>query len=159
MYRSEVNAPRGLRVIAAMEAFKGVLVLVAGFGLLALVHQDAQALAEELVSHLHLNPARGTPRVFLALAADLTDQRLWALAFLAATYAALRFAEAYGLWRARAWAEWLGAVSGGIYVPLEIFELAQKVSPLKLGTLTANLIVVAYLVRALLQGQRRKECR
>lgn len=154
MPRSEPVITRGLRAIAAMEAFKGALVLLAGFGLLALVHRDAQALAEALVGHLHLNPARGTPRIFLALAANLTNQRLWGLASLASAYAGLRFAEAYGLWHGRAWAEWLGAVSGAIYVPIEVYELVHGVSSLKLVTLAANLIVVAYLVWALLQRRR-----
>ncbi|MCE1244310.1 DUF2127 domain-containing protein [Oryzomicrobium sp.] len=142
-------APRGLRAIAAMEALKGALVLIAGFGLLSLLHQDAQSVAEHLVHHLHLNPARRTPRIFLELASHVTDQRLWGLAALAALYASLRFLEAFGLWRGYAWAEWLGAVSGGIYVPLEVIELARHATALKFATLGFNLVVVVYLAWAL----------
>ena len=49
----------------------------------------------------------------------------------ALTYSAIRFTEAYGLWRERRWAEWLSAVSGAIYLPFEIYELAGGITPLK----------------------------
>jgi len=55
-------------------------VILAGCGLLALVHHDAQAFAERLVLHLHLNPARHYPRIFIEAAAHLTDSRLRLLA-------------------------------------------------------------------------------
>ncbi|MCZ7627423.1 MAG: DUF2127 domain-containing protein [Candidatus Methylomirabilis sp.] len=42
---------------------------------------------------------------------------------MAAGYASVRFVEAYGLWLERRWAEWFAAVSGGIYIPFEIYEL------------------------------------
>ena len=139
----------GLRTVAAFEAAKGVIVLVAGFGLLALVHRDAQAVAERFVGHLHLNPAKHYPRIFIDAAARLTDARLWMLAWLAACYAAVRMVEAYGLWRARRWAEWFAAISGGIYLPLEVFELTRGVTWVRLCTLVVNLGIVAYMVRTL----------
>jgi hypothetical protein len=55
---------RGLRTVAFFEALKGVLILVAGFGLLSLVHHDLQAAAECLVRLSHLTPAHHYPRVF-----------------------------------------------------------------------------------------------
>jgi len=70
----------GLRILALLEGAKGMLVLAAGLGLFALAHRDVQALAEELVKHFHLNPARRFPRIFLHLAANLADRRLWVLA-------------------------------------------------------------------------------
>src|SRR2546421_9699862 len=41
----------GVRVVALFEALKGALVLIAGFGLLALVHRDLEDLAERLGPH------------------------------------------------------------------------------------------------------------
>jgi uncharacterized membrane protein (DUF2068 family) len=139
----------GIRLIAAVEAAKGLLVLAAGFGLLSLAHRDVQHAAERLLEHLHLNPAHRTPRIFLELAANATDARLMVLAALAAAYAALRLIEAYGLWRARRWAEWLAAGSGAIYVPFEIYGLLHGFSSLKASALLLNLAVVAYVSRAL----------
>jgi uncharacterized membrane protein (DUF2068 family) len=144
--RDTAYSPRaGLKVAALFEALKGLLIILAGCGLLALLHRDAQALAERLVLHLHLNPARHYPRIFIEAAARLTDARLWMLAAGAFTYSALRFVEASGLWRARPWAEWIGIVSGGIYLPVEAFELIRRPTVLKVALLVANALLVAYL--------------
>lgn len=140
-----VDRASGVRVVAVFEAAKGLLILVAGFGLLAVVHQDAEWLAEELVRHFHLNPASRYPRVFLDLADRLADVRLWMLAALAFAYASIRLIEAYGLWRARRWAEWLAVASGAIYVPIEVYELFSGLTPIKVGTLAVNLAIVAYM--------------
>lgn len=40
----------------------------------------------------------------------------------------MRFVEAYGLWRERRWANWLAAISEGIYLPVEIYELFARVT-------------------------------
>jgi uncharacterized membrane protein (DUF2068 family) len=139
-------AIRALRAVALFETAKGLLVLLGGVGLFELVHHDTQQFAEQLVAHTHLNPANGYPKIFLDLAAKLTDAKLFALALLALTYASIRLGEAYGLWFDRNWAQWLGAVSGGIYLPVEIYELFHHVSGLKLIVFFANLGIVVLLV-------------
>lgn len=139
----------GLRAIALFEGLKGLLVLVAGCGALALLHRDLQALGERMVSHLHLNPASRFPRVFLDLAGRTTDKRLWGFAALAAAYAAVRLAEAYGLWNARRWAEALGAASGGLYLPVEVYEIVRRSTATRAVLLAVNLAVVVYLLRQL----------
>src|SRR5262249_38595862 len=143
--RRENESPFGLKAVALFEALKGFVVILAGAGLLAFIHRDAQAFAERLVIHLHLNPARHYPRVFIEAAGRLTDSSLWLLAAGAFAYSTLRFAEAYGLWRARAWAEWMGIVSGGIYLPVEVVELIRRPTPIKAGLLILNILLVGYL--------------
>lgn len=144
----------GLRLIAIFEALKGTLVLLAGFGLLSFRHRNTQQFAEELVDHLHLDPVSRYPHIFIELSRHVSNAQLWMAAGLAFTYAAIRMAEAYGLWHQRRWAEWFAAASGGIYLPLEIYELFNGVSWIKLGTFTLNFIIVAYMVFLLRQRQR-----
>ena len=136
----------GVRAVAFFEALKGALVLVAGFGLLSLVHRDLQDLAERLVSHSHLNPASHYPRVFVEAAARTSDARLRTLAALAFAYSCVRFVEAYGLWRMRAWAEWFAIISGCIYLPAELYELVARPTLIKAGVLVVNAFIVAYLL-------------
>ena len=135
--------------MALFEAAKGALVFLAGFGLVAFLHRDAERIVAALVSRLHLNPANDHARIFLELLADLSSGKLWLLAGFAAAYAVLRFIEAYGLWRARSWAQWVAVLSGAIYVPFEIYELYLSVTWLKLAALLINVSVVAYVGRAL----------
>jgi uncharacterized membrane protein (DUF2068 family) len=138
---------RGIRLVALLEAAKGAVVIIAGFGLMALIHRDVQAVAEDIVRHLHINPARHLPRIFLDVAAAASDARLWAMAMAAMLYAIVRFAEAYGLWREQAWAEWFGIISGALYLPLEVYELTVRVSAIKVCILLVNLVVVGWLIR------------
>jgi uncharacterized membrane protein (DUF2068 family) len=144
---------RGIRLVALFEAAKGALILLAGFGLLALVHRDLQSVADELVRRFHLNPARHYPRIFLEAARKATDTRLWLLAGAALLYAVFRFVEAYGLWRERRWAGWFAVATGGIYIPLEVVALFRSITWVKLTTLIANLGIVAFMAWTLWQSR------
>jgi uncharacterized membrane protein (DUF2068 family) len=68
--------------------------------------------------------------------------------FVLVAYAALEGAEAIGLWYQRRWAEYLTLVATAALLPLEIYELAKTLSPLKLLTFALNLAVVVYLLFA-----------
>ena len=136
---------RGVRAVALAEAAKGALVLVAGFGLLSLVHHDVRALAEHLVGWLHLDPHKKYPALFLDAASRVTDTRLLAIAALALSYAVMREIEAYGLWHERRWAEWFALVSGGVYLPIEVYEIVHRATWTKGLALAINLLIVAYM--------------
>jgi uncharacterized membrane protein (DUF2068 family) len=157
--RTGAKTPATLRAVAVFEAAKGLLVLLAGFGLLELIHHDVERVAEELVGHLHLNPAKHLPRVFLEAASRLNDVHVWTLALMAGAYASLRLLEAYGLWRNQTWAEWLAVVSGAIYVPFEIRGLLHRFDWLKLSLLILNLGVVAVIAQAVWRRKRSERQR
>jgi len=144
----------GLRVIAIFEAAKGLLVLLAGCGLLSYIHQDLHAAAEHLVRHFHLNPASHYPRIFIDLADQVTNRELWYLALSAALYAAIRFVEAFGLWMQRSWAEWFALLSGGMYVPIEIIEVYRRITWPRVTLLTVNTGIVIYLAFLLYQARQ-----
>ena len=143
----------GLRAVAVYEAAKGALVLLAGFGLLSLMQQDLQYYAEQLVAHLHLNPAKGYPRIFIDAMTNVTDIRLLLFAVFALVYTAVRWIEAYGLWLGKRWAEWFAVASGGIYVPAEVYEIMRGVTLTKIMLLIVNVCIVAYLIYVLLRSK------
>jgi uncharacterized membrane protein (DUF2068 family) len=152
--------PGGLRIVSLFEAAKGLLVLLAGFGVLALIHEDLHQVAKELVRHFHLNPASHYPHIFIKASKNWNDGYLLALAGSALFYAMVRFVEAFGLWRQRRWAAWFGLLSGVAYVPIELFEITQGVTWPKLVLLIVNAGVVAYLGYALYRtnGSYRENC-
>ena len=135
--------------MAFFEALKGTLALLAAGGLFYLIPHDLRHIAVELVGRLHLNAGKSTPDVFSRILEDTSNAQLWLIGALVLVYAAVRFAEAYGLWLERRWAEWLAALSGGIYVPVEIYELTRGVSWIKVAALLLNAAVVAYMCRVL----------
>jgi len=130
-------------------------VLIIGFGLLSFLGQDAEAFAERLVNRLHLNPAHHYPQIFIHTMADLNNTHLWLIAGFSAIYAMVRFAEAYGLWRERRWAEWFAALSGGVYIPIELYELADRITWLRLTALVVNVVIVGYMVWLLTESRRK----
>lgn len=131
--------------MATFEAAKGLVVLVAGSGLLLLVHQDFQAFAERMVAHLHLNPASHYPRIFIHFAEEATPARIRLLGIGALIYSAARLIEAWGLWRARRWAEWLGVATAGIYLPFELRASIRHPGIEPVGALITNLAVIVFL--------------
>jgi uncharacterized membrane protein (DUF2068 family) len=147
----------GLRVVSLFEATKGLLVLLTGFGLLAYIHKDLHLGAERLVRHFHLNPASRFPHIFLDLADHVTNAQLWALALSALLYSLVRFVEAYGLWHERPWAEWFGVLTAGIYIPLELFEIARGVTWPKVTLLIVNVGIVAYLSLILYRSREKRK--
>ncbi len=91
------HAGRTVRLIALFEGCKGAIVLLAGSGVLALLHHDVHALAATLVAHAHLNPASHYPRIFIDAAGRLDDPPPLELAAGAAAYAAPRLGVGWGL--------------------------------------------------------------
>ena len=146
---------RGLHVVALFEGAKGLLVLVVGCGLLSFIHKDVHEAATRLVEHIHLNPASHYPRVFLDLTERITDTRLWGLAVAAALYSVVRMVEAVGLWLRKSWAEWFAVLTGGIYIPIEIFEVVRGGTWPKVTVLVINLGVVSYLGFILIKNGRK----
>ena len=135
--------------MAIVEGAKAALVLLAGFGLLALIHRDVQDIAERLVRHSHLDPAAKYPRIFLDAADRVTDKQLWFFAAMAALYAVIRSVEAYGLWYERRWAEWFAMVCGGVYIPVEIYEMWHRFTWIKAAVFLTNVAIVLYMAYAL----------
>lgn len=150
MFQSSQHAnpnSRALRSIAILECAKGMAVLLVGLGLLSLSHHDIdiEDIAQHLLYVLHLNPDHHLSQVFLAAAGRFHDLNLMVLAFAAALYSILRFAEAYGLWNGRVWAQWLALISGAVYLPLEIYELIRRHRIETWVLFLVNVVIVLYM--------------
>ena len=142
----------GLRAIALFEAVKGAIALLAWLALVDLLRHDVRALVSDTIAWLGLQPEEHLSEVLLHYADQLPDLPLHSLGLLAVAYAAIRVAEAWGLWRARIWAQYLGAVSGGLYIPFELYEWWHQPNWLTTGVIALNASIVAYLVWHLRQS-------
>jgi len=145
---------RALQAIATFEGIKGIAALAATLGLLSLLHHDIRHLATELIGHFGMDPAARYPSIFLHYADILSDENRRNVALIGVAYVSLRFVESYGLWNNRAWATWLGAVSGALYIPLEIRHLVLHQSLMNGAVLAGNIFVVAYLVAQIWRKRR-----
>lgn len=133
------------RGIAIFEASKGAAMLLAAFGLLALLHEKVEMVAESLILHLHLDPQTNYPHFFLQLASHVGDKQIWLFALYAFFYAGLRGLEAYGLWFNLRWGHWVAVISGGLYLPIEVYEVLKQFSWFKILVLLVNIAVVVFM--------------
>ena len=147
---------RVLRAVAALEFSKGIFVVAMGVCAILLVHHDAWLIAESILSRLHISTDHPSAQVFLDFADSVTDARLWAAARFAFAYAALRFTEAYGLWKERTWAEWVAFVSGTLLLPLEVRELFRGITFFRCALLVGNVAIVLYMLYVILENRRER---
>lgn len=145
---------RVLRAVASLELAKGLIVLAGCFAVLFLVHKDPGDVADWCLTVLHISPDHHFAQVFLDWADTLTEQKLWVVAAAGATYSLLRFVEAYGLWKARAWAEWIALISGSMYLPFEIFKLITHANLFHATLFLVNLAVVLYMAYVLIDARQ-----
>jgi uncharacterized membrane protein (DUF2068 family) len=140
------EARRGaLHVIAVFEAFKGLAALAASVGVLSLLHQDLHQLALDLLWRFHLDTDQRYPALFLHYADLLGAINVSTVVPVAIAYITVRLAEAWGLWKEKAWAEWLGALSGAMYVPFEIAHLLHRTTLTAAAVLLGNIVMVLFL--------------
>ncbi len=150
-------AEKGIRAIAIYEAVKGLIGLGAGFGLLALINRDISDFAEDLIGFLHLNSEGRLANRIVETVVKLNPANIKIFFAIALVYATKQFVEAYGLWRLRAWAEWIAILSGVIYIPIEIYELIHKPTFTRAAILVFNIAVVLYLYSFRKEQKHEKE--
>lgn len=142
---------RGVRAVAMLELAKGVLALAAAGGLEVLGPSGLRAALGALIREFRLSSTDG-PMAWLLRAIDQSSVHI--VAAVAAAYGLLRLVEAWGLWRHRAWASWLGAVSAALYLPFDVYALGRHPGWAIAVVVLVNLAIVAVLVRDLRHRQR-----
>jgi uncharacterized membrane protein (DUF2068 family) len=144
------------RLIAIDRGVHAVVFTVAAVALAVLTIRlpRYQGVARELLpvaqATLATEPGPGRRLLVDALrdVAGLHRHTLVVLLLTAIGYAIVETLEAVGLWRRRRWAEYLTVVATAGLLPFELAELAKQVTPVRVGALVINLLVVAYLVWA-----------
>jgi uncharacterized membrane protein (DUF2068 family) len=109
-----------------------------------------------LIGRFGLDPEGHYPSLLLHYADLLPDTDVHMLVMLASAYIALRFIEATGLWLSKAWGEYLGALSGGIYIPFEVVHFIDEPSWMNASIVALNATIVGYLAYALWRRHQHK---
>jgi uncharacterized membrane protein (DUF2068 family) len=150
------HALQALRAIASFELTKGLIVLFAALVVVFMVGRDPGDFADGILRLLHISPDHHVAQLFLDWADTLTDSKLWTIAAVGAAYAIIRFVEAYGLWYARTWAEWIALISGAMYIPFEVYKLVRRQNLLHVSVFLINVAIVLYMAYLLKTGKGRQ---
>ncbi len=140
-----------LRTLAVLEAAKGALVFAAACGLLSLRHTDLHAATDAFLLHHGIDPERHYTRLLIESVARATNHHVGQIAGFGFAYAVVRFAEGYGLWQGKHWAEWFAVISAGLYLPFELSHFVHRPGPLTGVVILLNVALVLYVGRLLAQ--------
>lgn len=150
-YNPDPHAHPGLHLIAVVEAVKGALALLAASGLELLGPAPLQRWIHELIVRFQLDPNHGA---IAWLVGAINPGGVHLAALVAALYGAMHLLEGWGLWRAKAWASWLGCITVALYLPFDIYALARHPGWLSLVVVAINLAVLWVLARDLMIRRR-----
>jgi uncharacterized membrane protein (DUF2068 family) len=147
----------GLRMVAVVEAFKGIAVVALCLILLSLLHKDLDSVVDHLTDFLRLNPDSRVADWFYDLADRTTGRGIWTAVSAGLVYSVARFVESYGLWNELHWAEWFAAISGAVWVPFEVFAVIEHPQWIRFAVLNGNLLVVFYILWILIDNRRERK--
>jgi uncharacterized membrane protein (DUF2068 family) len=163
--RNEIELPlRGkplrdlivLRLIAIDRAFH--FVVLTGLGALVFLFSADRATFRhdffKVVADLQGGTVAGSSHAshgFLHTLDNLfttSSSHLHRLGAVLLAYALVEGIEAIGLWYLKRWAEYLTFLVTASLLPLEVYEIVDRASPLKIVAFIVNVAVVAYLLYA-----------
>ena len=147
-----------LRLIAVDRAFHFVVLVLLGIGVLLFAAHEASLrnayynILAGLQRGIGGGPVQSSGHVGILRDFDrLFSLRSGALREVGAAllgYGLLEGVEAVGLWYTKRWAEYLTFIATVVLLPLEIYELSERVSALKVIGFIINVAVVLYLLYA-----------
>jgi uncharacterized membrane protein (DUF2068 family) len=131
--------------IGLFKLLKTIALLIAGIGLLKLLHRDVAAVATQWVERLRLDPDNYYIHRALARVFRITPKQLKELSVGTFVYAGLYLTEGIGLVTRRHWAEYLTTISTALFIPLETYEMFRRFTWARLSFLLINVAIVWYL--------------
>jgi uncharacterized membrane protein (DUF2068 family) len=137
---------RGLVFIAIFKWCKALALSALALGLLKLLHTDVSQVAEDIIRSLRVDPDNKVMGWLLAKLSLVDDTKLQTLSVLSFCYGALFFVEGTGLYFEKRWAEYLTIIATASFLPVELYELIQKVDALKISLLIVNVVIIWFLV-------------
>jgi uncharacterized membrane protein (DUF2068 family) len=154
MHRGESQA-RGLRLIAAFKIFKGLALLAVAIGALKLLDKDVAAQTARWIEELRVDPHNHYIHWVLEKLSILDARKLKELSVGTFFYSALFLTEGIGLALRKRWAEYFTIVSTSLFIPLEVYELAKRVTLAKGILVLVNASIVAYLIMGLRRDAKK----
>ncbi|GAB04700.1 hypothetical protein GOAMR_20_02500 [Gordonia amarae NBRC 15530] len=144
-----------MRLLALDRLAHFVVLLAAGIVVIGLRHsQDAlrdgfkreMPLLEPIAQQLGWNIDDSRIVHLIEKSFTLSSTAIVLIGCAIIVYASLQGIEAVGLWLIKRWGEYFSVIVTSVFIPVEIYELTEKISVFKILVLLINLAAVVWLV-------------
>jgi uncharacterized membrane protein (DUF2068 family) len=146
-----------LRFLAVERVLRGLLIVVAAWAVwrfsnsqdaVRRLFEDDLTAFKPAAEHFHYDLDHSPVVDTIRKTFDYKKSTLHLVAAALVGYAAIEVIEGFGLWWGKRWAEYLTVVATAAFLPLEVYELTEKISWFKIATLTLNILAVLWIVFA-----------
>lgn len=149
---------RVLLTIAVYKFLHAMLFFAVGMGAHHLLHKNIADQIEIFARHLRFNPESRLIIFILQKSSIINGPVLVRISLIAYCYATLTLIEGIGLYLEKAWGEFLTLAITASFLPWEMLEIFRRITWIRVGLLTINILVFVYLLQLVL-GRARKRAR
>jgi uncharacterized membrane protein (DUF2068 family) len=144
-----------LRLLSLERLVRGLVVLLAAVAVFRFrdhrisvqkAFSDDLPAVENLAEKFHWDIANSSIIIDVEKAIQIDRTTLTWVALGLFVYGLLQLIEATGLWLLKRWGEYFAAVATALFIPLEGYELSEKLTWVRVGALIINVAAVLYLV-------------
>ena len=136
-----------LYVIIAIKLLKGLVLLLVGLGVMALVGQNLDQRFDDLLRWIHFDPEK---KFFAELGNKLqriTPAKLRGVAIGTMFYSIFSLVEGVGLIYRVRWIGWVVIGESLFFIPIEVYDLMGGFSTAVFVILLINIFIVCYLLK------------
>ncbi|MGU3499523.1 DUF2127 domain-containing protein [Mycobacterium sp. C31M] len=144
-----------MRLLAVERVIRGLIIMLVAAAVLELrgAHAELQAKFEAelpLIRPLsdqigwNLDDSKVVQHIDAAL--GLSETTLLWIAIGLIAYAVIELIEAVGLWSMKRWGEYFAVIATSAFLPLEIYELTERMTALRLLAVLINIVAVVWLL-------------
>jgi uncharacterized membrane protein (DUF2068 family) len=135
-----------LLLIALFKLFKGVSLLIVAIATLRLVHKDIPTVVMHWVDVLRVDPDNRFIHRIIERSFGIHAKQLREISAGTFFYSGILLTEGIGLLMKKHWAEYFTVISTAVFIPLEIYEIIQRFTFVRVGVLIVNVAIVWYLI-------------
>lgn len=144
-----------LFLIGLFKLVKALLLIAVGIGAIRFLHKDLSSAVLHWAQVLRVDPDNRYIHRILVTIFRVTPKQLRELSIGTFVYAGLFLTEGCGLLLRKHWAEYFTIITTGLFIPLEIYELARHFTVVKLAVTVINVLIVWYLVARVRSRSKR----